>query len=309
MLGAGGAGPKSILFNERLRAGFVEFCPRRQFHLGVCNGCQMVSTLKDLIPGAAHWPQFVRNRSEQFERAWRWCGCRAPRSCWPAWRVRTCPSPSPTVRAGRSSVMRAPGGLRGQRHRGPAFPGQRPLLASRYPANPSSSPAGITGLTSLDGRATIMMPHPERVFRTVQYSWAPPEWGEDGGWLRLFRNAAVAGLAVADRRRPVPVAASLGAGPFLYNDALLTGMQPRPRQSTDMLNKYPLWKYLLVLFCRAGPVLRRAQPVHAGPALPITGRAAPSRSTSRPWAVPWRRWTRPASSTSTRRLMPAGATP
>jgi phosphoribosylformylglycinamidine synthase len=65
-------------------------------------------------------------------------------------------------------------------------------VASRYPANPNGSPAGITGLTSLDGRATIMMPHPERVFRTVQYSWAPGEWDEDGGWMRLFRNARLA---------------------------------------------------------------------------------------------------------------------
>ena len=192
VLGAGEGWAKSILFNERLRAGFVEFFARDDsFTLGVCNGCQMVSTLKDLIPGAAHWPRFVRNRSEQFEARLAL--------------VRVEPGPSILLAGMAGShlpIAVAHGEGRAEFSDASAqaaceasgtvalrFLDNDLSLASRYPANPNGSPAGITGLTSLDGRATIMMPHPERVFRTVQYSWAPPEWGEDGGWLRLFRNA------------------------------------------------------------------------------------------------------------------------
>jgi phosphoribosylformylglycinamidine synthase len=151
----------------------------------------MVSTLKDLIPGAAHWPRFVRNRSEQFEARLAL--------------VRIEPSPSillagmagshlPIAVAhgeGRAEFAdaRAQAACEASGSVALRFLGNDLAVASRYPANPNGSPAGMTGLTSLDGRATIMMPHPERVFRTVQHSWAPPQWGEDGGWMRLFRNA------------------------------------------------------------------------------------------------------------------------
>jgi phosphoribosylformylglycinamidine synthase len=192
VLGAGEGWAKSILFNERLREAFSAFFARDDsFTLGVCNGCQMVSTLKELIPGAAHWPRFVRNRSEQFEARLAL--------------VRIEPGPSILLAGMAGShlpIAVAHGEGRAEFADAQAqaaceasgtvalrFLANDLAVASRYPANPNGSPAGLAGLTSLDGRATIMMPHPERVFRTVQHSWAPPQWGEDGGWMRLFRNA------------------------------------------------------------------------------------------------------------------------
>ncbi|MCP5186166.1 MAG: phosphoribosylformylglycinamidine synthase [Pseudomonadales bacterium] len=192
VLGAGEGWAKSVLFNPGLRDAFSEFFARRDtFTLGVCNGCQMVSTLKDLIPGAGHWPRFVRNRSEQFEARYAL--------------ARVEPGPSVLLAdmagshlpiavahgegraefadAAAQSACEASGGVALR------YLENDLSVATRYPANPNGSPAGITGLTSSDGRATIMMPHPERVFRTVQCSWAPTDCGEDGGWLRLFRNA------------------------------------------------------------------------------------------------------------------------
>jgi len=192
VLGAGEGWAKSILFNERLREAFSAFFARDDsFTLGVCNGCQMVSTLKQLIPGAAHWPRFVRNRSEQFEARLAL--------------ARIEPSPS-ILLAGMAgshlpiAVAHGEGRAEFAHARAQAacessgtvalrFLANDLSVAAHYPANPNGSPAGLAGLTSLDGRATIMMPHPERVFRTVQHSWAPPQWGEDGGWMRLFRNA------------------------------------------------------------------------------------------------------------------------
>jgi phosphoribosylformylglycinamidine synthase len=192
VLGAGEGWAKSILFNEALRDSFSAYFQRQDsFTLGVCNGCQMVSALKELIPGAAHWPRFVRNRSEQFEARLAL--------------VRVEPSPSILLADMAGShlpiaVAHGEGRARfaDQRaHTACEASGTVALryientlaVADKYPANPNGSPMGITGLTSEDGRATIMMPHPERVFRTVQNSWAPEHWGEDGGWLRLFRNA------------------------------------------------------------------------------------------------------------------------
>jgi phosphoribosylformylglycinamidine synthase len=192
VLGAGEGWAKSILFNEAVRARFSDFFQREDtFTLGVCNGCQMVSTLKELIPGAAHWPRFVRNRSEQFEARLALV------------RVESSPSVLLSGMAGSHlPIAVAHGEGRAQfadvgAQAACEASGTVALryiendltVASDYPANPNGSPDGITGLTSLDGRATILMPHPERLFRTVQYSWAPDEWGEDGGWLRLFRNA------------------------------------------------------------------------------------------------------------------------
>ena len=192
VLGAGEGWAKSILFNESMRDQFTAFFQRRDtFTLGVCNGCQMVSTLKDLIPGAAHWPRFVRNRSEQFEARLALV------------RVEDSPSVLLSGMAGSHLPIAVAHGegraefADAQLQSACAASGTVALryiendlsVAQGYPANPNGSPQGITGLTSLDGRATIMMPHPERVFRTVQSSWAPADWGKDGGWLRLFRNA------------------------------------------------------------------------------------------------------------------------
>ena len=192
VLGAGEGWAKSILFNEAMRARFSAFFQREDtFTLGVCNGCQMVSTLKDLIPGAAHWPRFVRNRSEQFESRLAL--------------VRVEPSPSVLLSGMAGSYLpiavahgegrvefadtRARDACAASATVALRYIENDLSVAGAYPANPNGSPEGITGLSSLDGRATIMMPHPERVYRTVQHSWAPEAWGEDGGWLRLFRNA------------------------------------------------------------------------------------------------------------------------
>ena len=190
VLGAGEGWAKTILFNPRARDQFQAFFERPDtFALGVCNGCQMLSNLRELIPGAAHWPHFVRNRSEQFE----------------ARTLMIEVQDTPSILLAGMSGSRMPiavahgegrAEFRDRAHLETARPrvavryvendGQ---IAERYPANPNGSPEGIAGLTSLDGRVTILMPHPERVFRTVQHSWHPDHWGADGPWMRLFRNA------------------------------------------------------------------------------------------------------------------------
>ena len=192
VLGAGEGWAKSILFNSRAREVFEAFFQRRDtFALGVCNGCQMLSNLHELIPGADHWPRFVRNRSEQFE----------------ARLVSVEIGDTPSVLLQGMSGSRLPivvahgegrAEFRDQEHLASAqsltslrYVENTGELASRYPANPNGSPDGIAGLTTEDGRVTIMMPHPERVTRSVQYSWHPDEWEEDAPWMRLFRNARV----------------------------------------------------------------------------------------------------------------------
>ncbi len=190
VLGAGEGWAKSILFNARARDEFEAFFKRTDtFALGVCNGCQMMSNLHALIPGASAWPHFVRNRSEQFEA----------RVVMLA--VQNSPSLFFAGMAGsRLPVAVAHGeGFAEFKDEGTQTAAE-PLVALRfvdnrgavtetYPYNPNGSPGGITGLTTPDGRFTILMPHPERVFRTVQHSWHPEGWGENGPWLRMFRNA------------------------------------------------------------------------------------------------------------------------
>ncbi|MCC6134089.1 MAG: phosphoribosylformylglycinamidine synthase [Gammaproteobacteria bacterium] len=192
VLGAGEGWAKSILFNARTRDQFAAFFARPdRFGLGVCNGCQMLSSLHELIPGAEGWPRFVRNRVEQFE---------ARLSL-----VDVLPSPSLFLQGMAGSrlpvaVAHGEGRAEFRDENGAAVALADGLVALRfvnsfgqsaatYPANPNGSPGGITGLSNRDGRFTILMPHPERLFRTVQYSWHPEGWGEDGPWLRLFRNA------------------------------------------------------------------------------------------------------------------------
>lgn len=190
VLGAGGGWAKSILFSDVLREAFQEFFHRPDtFALGVCNGCQMLSQLKDLIPGADHWPRFVRNTSAQFE---------ARLSM-----VEVLDSPSVLLKGMKGTRVPIPvahGEGRAlfdndtQEQAALAFASLRYVdsagqATERYPANPNGSSGGLTAFTSADGRATIMMPHPERAFRTVQYSWHPDNWGEDGPWMRLFHNA------------------------------------------------------------------------------------------------------------------------
>ena len=192
VLGAGEGWAKSALFNDRAREAFHTFFNRTDsFALGVCNGCQMLSNLHDLIPGADHWPHFVRNRSEQFEARFV--------------TVEVTESPSILLngmQGSRLPIVVAHGEgraeFRDQAHQSQAqdlmvmrYLENSGQVASRYPANPNGSPEGMTGFCNRDGRVTIMMPHPERVTRTVQHSWHPDEWGEDAPWLRLFRNARV----------------------------------------------------------------------------------------------------------------------
>ncbi|MCR9184075.1 MAG: phosphoribosylformylglycinamidine synthase [Halieaceae bacterium] len=192
VLGAGAGWAKSILFNSALRDQFAAFFAREDsFTLGVCNGCQMVSALAELIPGAGHWPRFVRNRSEQFEARLALVRVEESPSVLLAGMAGSHLPIAVAHGEGRAEFARAEDAAQCDAGGGIAL---RYLendlsVAQRYPANPNGSPLGIAGLASLDGRATIMMPHPERVYRSVQHSWAPAGWGEDAPWLRLFRNA------------------------------------------------------------------------------------------------------------------------
>ena len=192
VLGAGGGWAKSILFNERMRESFHAYFERSDtLTLGVCNGCQMVSLLKGLIPGASHWPKFIRNRSEQFEA--RLSLVQVEESPSAFFQGMTGSRFAIAVAHGegralfateadaQSAEVKALTSLR--------YVGADGSIANTYPINPNGTPQGITGLTSADGRATIMMPHPERVFRTSQNSWHPDDWQEDAPSMRLFRNA------------------------------------------------------------------------------------------------------------------------
>ena len=190
VLGAGRGWATSILYNDYLRAEFgAFFADASKFALGVCNGCQMMAQLKDIIPGAQHWPKFLRNASEQYEAR--------------VVTLEVLDSPSIFLKGmagsripvavahgeGRVSFpqvcspSKAGGALRFVDNRG------RPT--EDYPLNPNGSPGGLTGFTAAEGRVTVLMPHPERVFRSAQMSWHPDPWGEDSPWMRMFRNARV----------------------------------------------------------------------------------------------------------------------
>lgn len=190
VLGAGEGWAKSILFNARAREQFSLFFQRGDiFALGVCNGCQMMSNLHELIPGTQHWPHFVRNRSEQFEAR--------------VAMVEVVDSPSlffGGMAGSRMPIATAHGEGYAEFSDASQMALARNLVAlrfvdnrgsatERYPFNPNGSPNGITGLTTRDGRFTVVMPHPERVFRSVQNSWRPDSWNENGPWMRMFRNA------------------------------------------------------------------------------------------------------------------------
>jgi phosphoribosylformylglycinamidine synthase len=188
VLGAGAGWARSILFNAALADGFAQFFQRADtFSLGVCNGCQMMSLLKDIIPGAQSWPRFLRNRSEQYEAR--------------LVQVEVLPSPSilfSGMAGSRMPIVVAHGegqaDFASERQRDDALAAMAFIEndgspALRYPANPNGSIDGHTAFTTPDGRATILMPHPERVFRSVQMSWREPTQGEDSPWMRVFRNA------------------------------------------------------------------------------------------------------------------------
>ncbi len=190
VLGAGGGWAKSILYHSRTRDQFAAFFERGDtFALGVCNGCQMFSHLRELIPGASSWPHFLRNESEQFE---------ARLSL-----VEIVESPSMFLQGmagSRIPIATSHGEGRAvfaddtARYTSSLTIALRYVdgygeVANQYPANPNGSPDGICGLSNEDGRVTIMMPHPERVVMTRQNSWHPDDWGDEGPWMRIFRNA------------------------------------------------------------------------------------------------------------------------
>jgi phosphoribosylformylglycinamidine synthase len=190
VLGGGEGWAKSILFNPRARDEFSAFFERSDtFALGVCNGCQMMAALKTIIPGAEAWPRFVKNASEQYEAR--------------LVMVEVLPSPSFFFRGMEGSRLPVVVSHGEGRARFEADDHQRDVIvagrfvdhrgrpAVTYPLNPNGSPGGTTAVVTPDGRFTIMMPHPERGFRTVQLSWHPDDWGEDSPWMRLFRNARV----------------------------------------------------------------------------------------------------------------------
>ena len=191
VLGAGGGWAHSIRFNPRCRDEFEAFFRRDDtFTLGVCNGCQMLERLRDLVPGASVWPRFVRNRSEQFEGRLVMTRIADSRSLFLDGMEG---SELPTVVAhgeGRA-VFDGDALERATRDRLIClqYTASDGSPAERYPANPNGSEAAVAGVTTPDGRVTIMMPHPERTIRAVQHSWHPPHWGENGPWLRMFRNA------------------------------------------------------------------------------------------------------------------------
>ncbi|AIX72851.1 phosphoribosylformylglycinamidine synthase [Pantoea sp. PSNIH4] len=192
VLGAGEGWAKSILFNSRVRDQFETFFHRPQtLALGVCNGCQMMSNLRELIPGSDLWPRFVRNQSERFEARFSLVEVAASPSLllegMAGSRMPIAVSHGEgfvEVRDGAHLAALEAKGIVALR-----YVDNHGKVTENYPANPNGSPNGITAVTSENGRVTIMMPHPERVFRTVSNSWHPAEWGEDGPWMRIFRNA------------------------------------------------------------------------------------------------------------------------
>jgi len=192
VLGAGEGWAKSILFNPRARTEFAAFFERSDtFALGVCNGCQMMSNLHAIIPGADHWPRFVQNQSERFEA--RFASLRIERS------------PSLLFAGMEGSVIpvavshgegfaefRDPAALDTCDRSGlvaARYVDNHHRVTEQYPLNPNGSPRGITSLTTTTGRVTILMPHPERVHRTATMSWSPRSWAEDSPWMQLFYNA------------------------------------------------------------------------------------------------------------------------
>ena len=188
VLGGGGGWAKTILFNPGLAEQFAAFFARRDtFALGVCNGCQMMSQLRGMIPGAAHWPQFARNASEQFEARVVMVEVPASPSIFLA---DMAGSRLPVANAhGEGRAVFAAGQSAGSARVALRYIDATGQATQRYPENPNGSPGGICGLTTPDGRFTIVMPHPERVRRTLQMSWQPPGLGEDSPWMRMFRNA------------------------------------------------------------------------------------------------------------------------
>ncbi|UQA52196.1 phosphoribosylformylglycinamidine synthase [Vibrio sp. ED002] len=192
VLGAGEGWAKSILFNEQARNQFEGFFQREDtFSLGVCNGCQMLSNLKELIPGADLWPRFVRNESERFEARFSLVEVQKSDSVFFDGMAGSRMPIAVSHGEGRVEVRDADhlAAIEASGTVAVRYVDNHGNATQQYPNNPNGSPNAITGLTTQDGRVTIMMPHPERVFRTVANSWSPEGWGENGAWMRMFQNA------------------------------------------------------------------------------------------------------------------------
>ncbi|AKS40862.1 phosphoribosylformylglycinamidine synthase [Wenzhouxiangella marina] len=187
VLGAGQGWARSILFNEDLAEQFSAFfSDSGRFALGVCNGCQMLASLKSIIPGAEAWPSFVHNRSRQFEARLSLVGIEDSPSLFFAGMAGSRLPVATAHGEGRADFTDGDLASAAVAVRYVQPDGQ---AAVQYPANPNGSPDGVTGLCNLDGRVTILMPHPERLLRRVNFSWAPAEWGERSPWMRMFENA------------------------------------------------------------------------------------------------------------------------
>ena len=189
VLGAGGGWAKAVLLDNNLRQQFADFFASDALALGICNGCQMLSQLRELIPQAEHWPSFVRNRSEQFEG-------RVVMVCIEdnasPWLNDMAGSVIPVAIAhgeGRAEFTGPDAARIAARQTALRYVDAQHQIATLYPDNPNGAPDGLAGLTAADGRVLAMMPHPERVFRSVQNVWRDPAWQEEGPWLRLFQNA------------------------------------------------------------------------------------------------------------------------
>ncbi|HCY62764.1 MAG TPA: phosphoribosylformylglycinamidine synthase [Oxalobacteraceae bacterium] len=188
VLGAGEGWAKTILFNAQLAEQFAAFFNREDtFGLGICNGCQMMSNLKSIIPGAHDWPKFTRNKSEQFEARFSMVELTDSPSIFFAGMAGT--QTPIAVAHGEGFADFSQTGDIDKAIVAMRFVDNRGQVSETYPYNPNGSPSGITAVTTKDGRFTVMMPHAERVFRTAVNSWHPENWGEDAPWMRMFRNA------------------------------------------------------------------------------------------------------------------------
>lgn len=191
VLGAGSGWAKSILFHDELRMQFVRFFTRPEtFSLGVCNGCQMMSQLKDLIPGAENFPRFIANRSARFEA--RTVNVKIERTKSVLLKGMQDSILPIAIAHGEGYATLSDTDIAGMTAHGQIamrYVDSQGSPTEHYPLNPNGSPQGVTGVCSTDGRVTIMMPHPERNLKAYNHSWKPEEWNKDGAWLRLFRNA------------------------------------------------------------------------------------------------------------------------
>lgn len=191
VLGAGSGWANSILFHDELRMQFVRFFARPDtFSLGVCNGCQMMAQLKDLIPGAENFPRFIANKSARFEA--RTVNVKVERTKSILFKGMQDSILPIAVAHGEGYATLDNTEIDGMAKHGQLamrYVDSQGHPTETYPLNPNGSLGGVTGLCSTDGRVTIMMPHPERTLRAYNHSWKPEAWDEDGAWMRMFRNA------------------------------------------------------------------------------------------------------------------------